>query len=70
LAMPDADLQAQVEARIVEKARLITEADAAGPAGDPLEAWACRYCGHADGCAYRLNGNATAAPDGGKTDPA
>ena len=68
VAMPDTELQAQVEARIVEKARIITEAGSAGPAGDPLEAWACRYCGHADGCAFRLDGNAPSTADGSKTD--
>ena len=70
VAMPDPELQAQVAARIVEKARMITEADAAGPAGDPLEAWACRYCGHADGCAFRLHGHATTAPDDSRIDAA
>jgi hypothetical protein len=70
VAMPDPELQAQVEARIVEKACLITEADADGPTGDPAESWVCRYCGHAADCAFRLNGNATAAPDASNIDAA
>ena len=52
--MPDAEMQAAVETRLVEKARLITEADAAGPPGDPQEAWQCAYCAHAGQCAYRI----------------
>jgi CRISPR/Cas system-associated exonuclease Cas4 (RecB family) len=54
VAMPDAELQTAVEARLVEKARLITEAGPDGPAGDPQEAWQCNYCGFAAQCAYRL----------------
>lgn len=54
--MPDADMQAAVEARLVEKARLITRADAEGPAGDPQAPWQCHYCAHADQCPYRLVG--------------
>ena len=52
--MPDAELQAAVEARLVEKARLITEAEATGPAGDPPESWHCRYCSHAGHCSFRI----------------
>jgi len=52
--MPDDELQAAVEARLVEKARLITEADADGPAGDPPEAWHCRYCLRAPDCPYQV----------------
>ncbi len=37
--MPDTDLQAAVEARLVEKARLITEADAGGAPGGPQGGW-------------------------------
>jgi CRISPR/Cas system-associated exonuclease Cas4 (RecB family) len=50
VAMPDADMQAAVEARLVEKARLVTEAGPTGPAGDPQEAWECRYCAFASQC--------------------
>ena len=57
--MPDAELQAAVETRLVEKARLITEAESAGPAGDPPEPWHCRYCSHAERCSYRISHHAT-----------
>jgi CRISPR/Cas system-associated exonuclease Cas4 (RecB family) len=50
--MPDAEMQAAVEARLVEKAHTITEAGASGPLGDPQEAWECRYCGYASQCPY------------------
>ncbi len=51
--LPDAEMQAAVEARLVEKARLITEADAAGPLGDPQEIWECGYCAFAGQCPFR-----------------
>jgi CRISPR/Cas system-associated exonuclease Cas4 (RecB family) len=54
VAMPDEDMQAAVEARLVEKARLITEAGPNGPAGDPQEAWQCAYCGFAAQCPDRI----------------
>ena len=54
--MPDADMQAAVEARLVEKARWITEADATGPAGDPQESWECRYCAFATQCPHAGQG--------------
>ena len=57
--MPDAETQAAVEARLVAKARIVTDAGSAGPLGDPLEAWECRYCAFAAQCADAgcLNGN-------------
>jgi len=64
--MPDADMQAAVEARLVEKARLITEADPAGPAGDPQEQWQCSYCACAGQCPYRLKKHAPEADATGK----
>ena len=54
--MPDADMQAAVEARLVEKARWITETDATGPAGDPQESWECRYCAFATQCPHAGQG--------------
>lgn len=62
--LPDAAMQAAVEARLVEKARLITEADAAGPAGDPSEFWQCAYCACAGHCPDRLKKHAPAAAAG------
>ena len=64
--MPDTDLQAAVEARLVEKARLITEADPAGPTGDPQEQWQCSYCACAGQCPYRLKRHTPAADAAGK----
>jgi hypothetical protein len=52
--MPDAEMQAAVESRLVEKARLITEAGPTGPVGDPPESWHCRYCSHAGRCPFRI----------------
>ena len=64
--MPDTDMQAAVEARLVEKAQLITEADHAGPPGDPLECWECNYCARATQCAYRIKKHAPGAAAVGK----
>jgi CRISPR/Cas system-associated exonuclease Cas4 (RecB family) len=52
--MPDTEMQAAVEARLVEKARLITEAGPTGPTGDPPESWHCRYCPHATSCPFQI----------------
>ena len=64
--MPDADMQAAVEARLVEKALLITEADSAGPTGDPQEQWQCAYCACAGQCPYRLKKHAPESDAAGK----
>jgi CRISPR/Cas system-associated exonuclease Cas4 (RecB family) len=64
--MPDAEMQAAVEARLVEKAQLITEADHAGPPGDPQESWECNYCARATQCVYRIKKHAPGAAADGK----
>jgi hypothetical protein len=43
-------MQAAVETRLIEKARLITEAGPTGPTGAAQEAWECRYCAFAAQC--------------------
>jgi CRISPR/Cas system-associated exonuclease Cas4 (RecB family) len=58
--LPTPDGQALIERRLVEKARAITEADDAGPQGDPRAEWMCRYCLFKQGCPDRdnvVNGN-------------
>ena len=59
--MPDTELQAAVEARLVEKACLITEAGPTGPVGDPPEQWNCRYCSHAGRCPFQITQHLTRA---------
>ena len=53
VAMPDAAQRAALAANLVAKARRITEAPAAGPAGDPNETWECSYCAVAGLCPHR-----------------
>jgi len=64
--MPDIELQAAVETRLVQKARLITEADHAGPPGDPQESWECNYCARATQCVYRIKKHTPGAAADGK----
>ena len=53
-----------LEKRLLAKARLIAEADAAGPPGDARAAWMCRYCLFKQGCPDRDK----TMPDQGKQD--
>jgi len=58
--LPTADGQVMIERRLVEKAKAIAEAEAAGPQGDPRAEWMCRYCLFKQGCPDRdkvVNGN-------------
>ena len=50
VAMPDAEGLARTREYAVTKARAITEAGPAGPPGDAVEDWLCRYCTHAERC--------------------
>lgn len=50
VAMPDAEGLARTTEYVVSKARAITETGPAGPSGDAVEDWLCRYCTHAERC--------------------
>ncbi len=51
--LPDEKARRAVEARIIDKAKAIVEANDAGPEGDPRKDWQCRYCLYKVACPYR-----------------